>query len=166
MALHENAATRRIAKEMITLAEEKNRGNVDKTLECIEIYESESDNVFEWNARITAPIDSFYSGGVFDLKITFPVEYPFKPPKVVFVTRIYHPNVNSSGMICLDTLGDSWSPAMTIKTVLLSLMIFLETPNPSDPLVPEIARLFVSDREAYKKKCREYVKKYAMCNKK
>jgi hypothetical protein len=59
--------------------------------------------------------DSPYFGGVFFLEIHFPTDYPFKPPKVNFKTRIYHPNINSNGSICLDILRDQWSPALTIS---------------------------------------------------
>ena len=61
------------------------------------------------------PEDSAYTGGVFFLNIHFPTDYPFKPPKVTFVTRIYHPNINANGGICLDILKDQWSPALTIS---------------------------------------------------
>ena len=64
---------------------------------------------------IPAQGDSPYSGGVFFLAIHFPTDYPFKPPKVNFTTRIYHPNINSNGSICLDILRDQWSPALTIS---------------------------------------------------
>ena len=59
--------------------------------------------------------DSPYAGGVFFLQIQFPTDYPFKPPKVHFTTRIYHPNINANGSICLDILRDQWSPALTIS---------------------------------------------------
>jgi ubiquitin-protein ligase len=59
--------------------------------------------------------DSPFQGGVFFLAIHFPTDYPFKPPKVNFTTRIYHPNINSNGSICLDILRDQWSPALTIS---------------------------------------------------
>lgn len=70
---------------------------------------------FHWQATIMGPSDSPYSGGVFFLAIHFPTDYPFKPPKVNFTTRIYHPNINSNGSICLDILRDQWSPALTIS---------------------------------------------------
>lgn len=70
---------------------------------------------FHWQATIMGPGDSPYSGGVFFLAIHFPTDYPFKPPKVNFTTRIYHPNINSNGSICLDILRDQWSPALTIS---------------------------------------------------
>merc|ERR1712224_372676 len=85
---------------------------------------------------IMGPPDSPYQGGVFFLNINFPSDYPFKPPKVHFTTKIYHCNVNSNGAICLDILKDQWSPALTISKVLLSISSLLTDCNPADPLVP------------------------------
>lgn len=73
------------------------------------------DTQFHWQATIMGPGDSPFQGGVFFLAIHFPTDYPFKPPKVNFTTRIYHPNINSNGSICLDILRDQWSPALTIS---------------------------------------------------
>lgn len=68
--------------------------------------------------------DSPYAGGVFFLSISFPTDYPFKPPKVSFTTKIYHPNINANGSICLDILRDQWSPALTIsKGMTLSIPV-------------------------------------------
>nr|CAD7589002.1 unnamed protein product [Timema genevievae] len=106
--------------------------------------------------------DSPYQGGVFFLTIHFPTDYPFKPPKVAFTTRIYHPNINSNGSICLDILRSQWSPALTISKVLLSICSLLCDPNPDDPLVPEIARIYKTDREKYNELAREWTRKYAM----
>ncbi|KAI0912575.1 ubiquitin-conjugating enzyme E2-16 kDa [Ustulina deusta] len=106
--------------------------------------------------------DSPYSGGVFFLAIHFPTDYPFKPPKVNFTTRIYHPNINSNGSICLDILRDQWSPALTISKVLLSICSMLTDPNPDDPLVPEIAHVYKTDRSRYEATAREWTRKYAI----
>ncbi|CAJ0651916.1 8490_t:CDS:2, partial [Entrophospora sp. SA101] len=88
------------------------------------------DNLYDWVSTITGPADSPYAGGIFFLDINFPQDYPFKPPKVVFRTRIYHCNINSSGQICLDILKDNWSPALTISKVLLSICSLLTDANP------------------------------------
>ncbi|KAA8579247.1 hypothetical protein FQN60_007188 [Etheostoma spectabile] len=105
--------------------------------------------LFHWQATIMGPSDSPYQGGVFFLTIHFPTDYPFKPPKVAFTTRIYHPNINSNGSICLDILRSQWSPALTISKVLLSICSLLCDPNPDDPLVPEIARIYKTDSQRY-----------------
>jgi ubiquitin-protein ligase len=138
-------------------------------------------------ADATEQSDSPYSGGVFFLAIHFPTDYPFKPPKVNFTTRIYHPNINSNGSICLDILRDQWSPALTISkgmslgsiplrcyspgsclltmyspSVLLSICSMLTDPNPDDPLVPEIAHVYKTDRARYEATAREWTRKYAI----
>ncbi|XP_061762713.1 ubiquitin-conjugating enzyme E2 D4 isoform X1 [Nerophis ophidion] len=119
-------------------------------------------SVFHWQATIMGPSDSPYQNGVFFLTIHFPTDYPFKPPKVAFTTKIYHPNINSNGSICLDILRSQWSPALTVSKVLLSICSLLCDPNPDDPLVPEIAHTYKADREKYNKLAREWTQKYAM----
>eukprot|EP01103_Thecamoeba_quadrilineata_P004917 TRINITY_DN1478_c0_g1_i2.p1 TRINITY_DN1478_c0_g1~~TRINITY_DN1478_c0_g1_i2.p1 ORF type:complete len:173 (+),score=8.71 TRINITY_DN1478_c0_g1_i2:76-519(+) len=119
-------------------------------------------DMFHWTASIMGPSDSPYTSGVFFLNIHFPTDYPFKPPKINFTTKIYHPNINANGGICLDILKDQWSPALTISKVLLSICSLLTDPNPDDPLVPEIANLYKTDRNKYEVTAREWTRKYAM----
>eukprot|EP00002_Diphylleia_rotans_P023803 TRINITY_DN4686_c0_g2_i1.p1 TRINITY_DN4686_c0_g2~~TRINITY_DN4686_c0_g2_i1.p1 ORF type:complete len:148 (-),score=21.66 TRINITY_DN4686_c0_g2_i1:165-608(-) len=121
-----------------------------------------NEDLYHWQATIMGPPDSPYSGGVFFLNIHFPTDYPFKPPKLTFTTRIYHPNINNNGSICLDILKDQWSPALTISKVLLSVCSLLTDPNPDDPLVPEIAHLYKQDRQRYIANAQEWTRKYAM----
>ena len=121
----------------------------------------DGDNMYKWKGVILGPSDSPYSGGLFHLNINFPVDYPFKPPLISFSTQIYHPNINSAGAICLDILKTQWSPALTISKVLLSVCSLLNDPNPDDPLVPEIARIYTTDRAEYNRKAKEYTIQYA-----
>ncbi|XP_063969629.1 ubiquitin-conjugating enzyme E2-17 kDa-like [Lytechinus pictus] len=119
------------------------------------------DDMYHWQATIMGPPDSPYSGGVFFLSIHFPTDYPFKPPKVAFTTKIYHPNINSNGSICLDILRSQWSPALTIAKVLLSICSLLTDPNPDDPLVPEIAKLYKTNKKKYEDAAKDWCQKYA-----
>ncbi|KAL4361471.1 hypothetical protein GQ457_04G021520 [Hibiscus cannabinus] len=121
-----------------------------------------AEDMFQWQATILGPTDSPYCGGVFIVSIYFPPEYPFKPPKVGFKTRVFHPNINSNGNICLDILKEQWSPALTISKVLLSICSLLTDPNPDDPLVPEIAHIYKMDRVKYETIARSWTHKYAM----
>ena len=120
-----------------------------------------NNNLFEWKATLIGPQDSPYENGLFYLNINFPEDYPFRPPKVIFKTKIYHPNINSKGSICLDILKTEWSPALTVSKVLLSISSLLNDPNPDDPLVPEIARIYKKDRKKYIENAKNWVNKYA-----
>ena len=120
------------------------------------------DDLFKWEGMIMGPSDSPYAGGVFKLQILFPVDYPFKPPNVQFLTKIYHPNINPSGLICLDILKQQWSPALTISKVLLSITSLLTDPNPDDPFVPEIANLLKTNKAQYESNARAHTLRYAM----
>ena len=121
----------------------------------------DNDDIFNWSATVMGPQSSPYEGGVFYLNIVFPQNYPFKPPKITFVTKVYHPNINSSGGICLDILKDQWSPALTIDKVLLSICSLLTNPNPDDPLVLDIANQYKNNRVAYDMTAREWTQYYA-----
>ena len=122
------------------------------------------DDMQRWQGTIiVSDNESAYNGGKFTLSIKFPNDYPFKPPKIKFLTIIYHPNINHHGEICLDILKqDKWSPVLTIQKVLMSLASLLDDPNPDDPLMVDIARLYKRDRNAYFLKARDYTMKYAM----
>uniref|UniRef100_A0A1I8H1R5 E2 ubiquitin-conjugating enzyme n=1 Tax=Macrostomum lignano TaxID=282301 RepID=A0A1I8H1R5_9PLAT len=109
------------------------------------------EDLLTWRGVIVGPAGTPYENGQFDLRIQFPSDYPFKPPKLQFLTQIYHPNINSRGLICLDILQKQWSPALTISKVLLSLTSLLSEPNPDDPLVGDIGRQYKTNyREFFK----------------
>jgi len=120
------------------------------------------DDIYKWNATILGPEGSPYYGGVFNLKIDFPQDYPFKPPKVIFKTRIYHCNINSSGNICLDILKDKWSPALTISKVLLSICSMMDDQNPNDPLELDAANLYIKNNEDFIQTAKTYTLQYAI----
>ncbi|KAL0436743.1 UNVERIFIED_CONTAM: Constitutive photomorphogenesis protein 10 [Sesamum radiatum] len=102
-----------------------------------------------------------YEGGIFFLDITFPSDYPFKPPKVVFKTRIYHCNVDSAGNVSLDILKDGWSPALTISKVLVALRSIFTNPDAYKPLVQGIAHLYLADRLKHDELAAEWTLRFA-----
>ncbi|MCO5548322.1 hypothetical protein L7F22_001779 [Adiantum nelumboides] len=112
--------------------------------------------------QIHCLVGSPYDEGVFFLDIIFPSDYPFKPPEVMFRTRIYHCNVGANGQICLDILKDNWSPALTISNVLLSICSLMTDANPYDPLVGKIAQQYLADRGAHDKSAAEWTRRFAV----
>jgi ubiquitin-conjugating enzyme E2 D/E len=145
-------AARRITKEIADLSK-------DAPENCSAGPRGE--DIYKWDATIMGPTDTPYVGGVFNMEIHFPSDYPFKPPKVQFLTKIYHPNISSNGAICLDILKEQWSPALTVSKVLLSICSLLSDPNPKDPLVPAIAEEYNKDRESYNANARLWTQRYA-----
>jgi len=120
-----------------------------------------SDDNIKWTGSIIGPVDTPYAGGIFNLDITLPSDYPYKPPIIKMKTKIYHPNINEEGTICLDILKEQWSPALTLTKVLLSISSLLAEPNPNDPLAPEVARIYLNDFKTFTKKARDFTEKYA-----
>lgn len=120
------------------------------------------DDLYHWRATITGPEGTPYYQGIFSLDIHFPSDYPFKAPKCNFLTKIYHPNINAGGGICLDILKEQWSPALTISKVLLSICSLLDDPNPDDPLEPEIATEYKEDIDKFKNTAKTWTTVYAM----
>ena len=149
-----SSAIKRIHRELLDIGRDPPNG-------CSAGPINEKD-IFTWQATLVGPEDSPYSNGIFFLQIVFPQEYPFKPPVVTFTTKIYHPNIDQSGSICLDILKNEWSPALTVSKVLLSISSLLTDPNPNDPLVPDIATLYKENREEYSKKAVEWTNMYAL----
>merc|ERR1712172_216618 len=101
-------------------------------------------------------------GGKFKLELFLPADYPMAPPKVRFLTKTYHPNIDKLGRICLDVLKDKWSPALQIRTVLLSIQALLSAPEPSDPLDTAVADHFTWNRAEAEQVAKEWNDKYAL----
>jgi len=111
---------------------------------------------------IQGPASSPYEKGIFRLELFLPQDYPMGPPKVRFLTKIYHPNVDKLGRICLDILKDKWSPALQIRTVLLSIQALLSAPNPEDPLDASVADHWRRDEHDAMNVARQWTQRYAM----
>lgn len=111
--------------------------------------------------KVEGPEQTPFEGGIFNLELFLPAEYPMSPPQVRFVTRIYHPNIDWIGRICLDILKEKWSPALQIRTVLLSIQALLSAPNVEDPLNNEAAKLWEEKVDDALRQAREWTAKYA-----
>lgn len=110
--------------------------------------------------------------------IEIPSDYPFKPPKVSllailtndwgqmkFETKLWHPNISSqTGAICLDILKNEWTPALTIRTALISLQALLCAPEPDDPQDAVVANQYKTDIKAFNAQAKQWVQDYAMCS--
>ena len=143
----------RIAKEAKTLAKDSPPG--------ISVYQH-PENYRYFDVIILGPDQTPYEGGVFKLELFLPDGYPLKPPKVRFLTKIYHPNIDKVGRICLDILKTEWSPGLSIRTTLLSIQSLLNEPNTADPLDTEIAALWISNKEKALANAKEWTQKYAV----
>lgn len=114
-----------------------------------------------WKVILKGPKDTPYEGGHFKIQININSDHPFKPPRIVFLTKIYHPNISENGHICIDILKDAWSPALTISKVLLSISSLLNEPNPDDPLIQEIADLFLNNKKKFEETAKFWTNQYA-----
>lgn len=104
-----------------------------------------------------------YEKGLFKVDIKIPNEYPFKPPIMKFITKIYHPNISSvTGAICLDILKDAWTPVFTLKSSLISLQSLLQSPEPNDPQDAEVAKHYISNHAGFEETAAYWTKVYAL----
>ena len=110
---------------------------------------------------IAGPSEGPFEGGKFKLELFLPEEYPMSAPKVRFITKIYHPNIDKLGRICMDILKDRWSPALQIRTVLLSIQALLSAPNPDDPLANDVAEHWKTNEADAIRTAKEWTRLYA-----
>jgi ubiquitin-conjugating enzyme E2 T len=140
-------ATQRLKRELVRLQEDPPPG--------IAAYLSDdSDDLSKWIAQIRGPVDTPFEGTMFLISMLIPSRYPMEPPVCQFTSPIpYHPNIDEAGRICLDTLKRPpvglWSPAVNLTTLLLSLQLLLQEPNPDDGLLPDVSRLYRDNRQAW-----------------
>ena len=120
------------------------------------------DDLFHWKGTINGPDDTAYAEGKFTIDIKIPSNYPYHPPNMKFDTKIWHPNISSqTGAICLDILKNEWSPALSIRTALLSIQALMCVPEPNDPQDAVVAGQFKDNRPLYEKTAKEWTAKYA-----
>jgi ubiquitin-protein ligase len=110
---------------------------------------------------LEGPPSTPYAGGLFHFIIYVRPGYPLRGPKFLAVTKIYHPNISSTGEICVDTVNEAWNPHYDPRFGLTSIASILDDPGLDDPLVPEVAETYLRDRSTYDKNARLYTQKYA-----
>ncbi|CAD6185661.1 unnamed protein product [Caenorhabditis auriculariae] len=147
------AGSRRLQKELGDL---KSCG-----VRAYENVECDETNLLNWSILLV-PDKEPYNKGAFRVNIKFPVDYPFKPPQIIFATKIYHPNIDEEGKVCLPIIApENWKPATRTEQVMMALMSLINEPEPSHPTRAEIAEEWVKDRKKFNKVAEEYTKKHA-----
>ena len=124
-------------------------------------------DIYNCIATIRGPIGSPYEGGLFKLKIIFPDNYPFQHPDIFFITKIYHPNINTNGNICSCVLNEyifnSWAPTHKVESILSFIQNFIKTPlcytcvQGND----EALRFYFNDRNLFELIARQWTQSYA-----
>eukprot|EP00834_Sanchytrium_tribonematis_P001732 NODE_44_length_33449_cov_1.575742.p32 type:complete len:147 gc:universal NODE_44_length_33449_cov_1.575742:27849-27409(-) len=132
---------------------------MEHPIKGIEVIPNE-DDVLKWQAKIQGPSGTPYEKGIFTVNIVFTSDFPFKPPQVLFKTRIYHPNFDSDGNVCLSLLKD-WKPSGRVSLILASIVQLLNEPNAEDPIAQEPADLYRTNKDEFIKNAKDYTKKYA-----
>ncbi|XVF11460.1 hypothetical protein REPUB_Repub08aG0029500 [Reevesia pubescens] len=144
----------RVQKELQECSREKDSSGIRVS--------PKSDNLSRLIGIIPGPLGTPYEGGSFEIDIALPDGYPFEPPKMKFVTKVWHPNISSqSGAICLDILKDQWSPALTLKTALLSVQALLSAPEPDDPQDAVVAQQYLREYQTFVGTARYWTESFA-----
>ncbi|VVT54893.1 uncharacterized protein SAPINGB_P004315 [Magnusiomyces paraingens] len=97
-----------------------------------------------------SPDEGLYKGGTFKFSFAVTPNFPHEPPKVLCTQRIYHPNIDLQGHVCLNILRQDWKPVLSIDSILVGLQFLFLEPNPTDPLNKEAATQFVKNRDVFK----------------
>ena len=100
---------------------------------------------------LVQPDTGYWVGAKYNFSFTIPALYPHEPPKVTCLTKIYHPNINLEGAVCLNILREDWKPVLDINAVIYGLIYIFYEPNPDDPLNHEAAALYRTDKSQFAK---------------
>ncbi|GIY43759.1 ubiquitin-conjugating enzyme E2 L3 [Caerostris darwini] len=147
------AASRRLQKELQDI---KKAGI--KSFRDVRVDDS---NILIWHGLIV-PDSAPYNKGAFRIEINFPAEYPFKPPKILFRTKIYHPNIDEKGQVCLDIIStQNWKPATKTDQVIQALVALVNDPEPDHPLRADLAEEYCKDKKKFMKNAEEFTKKFS-----
>ncbi|XP_037046377.1 ubiquitin-conjugating enzyme E2 R2 [Bradysia coprophila] len=122
------------------------------------------DNLFEWEVAIFGPPDTLYQGGYFKAVMKFPADYPYSPPSIRFMTKVWHPNVYENGDLCISILHppvddpqsgerieERWNPTQNVRTILLSVISLLNEPNTYSPANVDASVMYRKWRDSHGK---------------
>ncbi|KAJ3190998.1 Ubiquitin-conjugating enzyme E2 U [Irineochytrium annulatum] len=116
---------------------------------------------FHWRATILGPPDTPWEGGIFKVDLHFDENFDEMPPRVIFATVPFHPNVElSTGRPCTRLLDDpdAWRPGITIPALLCSIQFLLANPDIDEaPVNPPAAEIYASSRRLYDQLARDCV---------
>lgn len=133
----------------------------DKSLEYLSIHFPFIDDISEWIVTVSGPPETGYEGGIFRTRILFTDDYPVKPPRVEFLTKIYHPSVGFDGSICLGLINQ-WQPGINVAQILLMIYVMLTDPLAEEALVSDILKLYQDNTALYTKKAQEWTSRFAI----
>uniref|UniRef100_A0A915C2R3 E2 ubiquitin-conjugating enzyme n=2 Tax=Parascaris univalens TaxID=6257 RepID=A0A915C2R3_PARUN len=132
----------------------------------------QDDDIYKWEVLVIGPPDTLYEGGFFKAILDFPKEYPQHPPKMRFISDIWHPNIDKEGNVCISILhepGDDrwgyekpeerWLPVHTVETILLSVISMLADPNHDSPANVDAAKMQRENFAEFKKRVAACVRK-------
>lgn len=117
------------------------------------------ENLHVWGGTIFGPDDTPWEGGIFSMRLTFPEQYPDKPPRVRFTSEMFHPNIYPDGTLCMDLIQDNWSPIYSVSSIMLAIRSLLTDPNCASPANPEAAHLYQTDKKGYSRRVRRVAEK-------
>jgi len=109
-----------------------------------------------------APDEGMYHGGKYVFKFTIPNSYPHEAPKVLCETRVFHPNIDMEGHVCLNILREDWKPVLTIQSIIMGLQYIMLEPNVDDPLNKEAAKAMADNRDRFAQQVKETLKGRSM----
>merc|ERR1711913_178848 len=107
---------------------------------------------------IIYPDEGFYRNGQFTFSFKIGAAYPHEPPKVKFETKVYHPNIDLDGNVCLNILREDWKPVLTINSIIYGLQYLFLEPNPEDPLNKEAAEVLQTNRRLFESNVQKSMK--------
>lgn len=146
------AASRRLQKELAAMRH--------ADVKAFRNIHADEANMLCWEGLIV-PDSEPYNKWAFKIRIDFPAEYPFKPPKITFLTKIYHPNVDEKGQVCLPIISpENWKPATKTDQIVQSLVALVNDPEPEHPLRADLAEEYLKDRKKFNKNAEEHAKKF------